>query len=157
VHCFVVALSVVCIWQIKYIHTYIHTTAVLTLVNSNALLATLLMLQIWVKVVSEFALCLRSHPVFCHQTFAHIFLATVCSVSDTTYIHIYIIFFCFFDTVGKIKQQCTHYKIYRTRNSTDGHQDMVKYKPLRITDEDMKQFALCQTRATKVCILHDIL
>jgi len=75
-----------------------------------------------------------------HQGCGYVLIAAVCRVPV-------------FDAVANVKQPPRHYKIYRTRNSTDDQQEKMKYKSSRITDEDMKQFALCQTKATEVCIM----
>jgi len=77
--------------------------------------------------------CVKNCPVFCH--FRCALIAAVCWISDV---------------VGKTKQQSRYYKIYRSRNSTDGQHGKMKYRPLKITDKDMEQFTVCQTKATEV-------
>jgi len=42
--------------------------------------------------------------------------------------------------------------VYQTKNLTGDEREKVRYEPSTITDEDMAQFAACQTKAAQVCL-----
>ena len=54
--------------------------------------------------------------------------------------------------VGKTKQHSRHRRVRQTRQSDATQNVKVQYEPSRITEEDMAQFAACQTKAAEVCM-----
>ena len=80
-------------------------------------------------------LCLKSHSACC--------LHDACLCID---------YWTMLGIVGKTKQHSGHRTVCRTRNSNADQHTKIQYEPLRITEDDMTLFALCQTKATEVCM-----
>jgi len=55
--------------------------------------------------------------------------------------------------VAKLKQHSRLHKVSQTRKPTANRHEKIQYERSMITDDDVAQFAACQTKAAEVCTL----